>query len=172
MGCLYRSFRGEAKLEVRVDGEVLHWRYFEKFYRVDTQAYLRARLIRRVIDEVIVTTTYGAILQKVAEVALASAEIKFNKRVISIEGAEDGRDANLPVLLRTDDGSSQSFDEVVLTTPLGWLKRNKTAFSPGLPPRLSEAIDKVSVGYLEKVGKTIIYLLGKRNPSGRVSFLR
>lgn len=119
-------------------------------------AYVGMRLIRRTIDEVIVTTTYEAILQKVAEVALASAEIEFNKKVVSIEGPENGRDANQPVILRTEDGSTQSFDEVVLTTPLGWLKRNKAAFSPGLPPRLSEAIDNVSVGYLEKVRKTTI----------------
>ena len=157
MGCLYRSLRGEAKLEVRVDGEMLHWRYLEIFFCVEAHAYVGARLIHKIIDEVIVTTTYGAILQKVAEVALALAEIKLNQKVISIEGLEDGRDSNQPVLLRTDDGSTQSFDEVVLTTPLGWLKQNKTAFSPTLPLRLSEAIDNVSVGYLEKVGKTTIH---------------
>lgn len=154
MGCLYRSSSGETKFEVRVDGEVLRWRYLKKFFMFEIHAKFGVRLIHRIIDEVIVTTTYDAILQKVAEVALASAEIKFNKKVVSIEAPEDGRDVNHPVLLRTDDGLTQSFDEVVLTTPLGWLKRNKSAFSPGLPPRLSEAIDNVSVGYLEKVGKT------------------
>lgn len=115
------------------------------------------RLISRIIDEVIVTSTYGAILEKIAEAALASAEIRFNKKVIGIEGSDAGRDANHPVLLRTEDGLTQSFDEVVLTTPLGWLKRNKTTFSPSLPPRLSEAIDNVSVGYLEKVGRATIH---------------
>ena len=124
--------------------------------RGELHAYVGLRLIRRMIDEVIVTTTYGAILQKIAEAALASADIRFNKKVVSIEGSEDGRDANHPVLLRTADGLTHSFDEVVLTTPLGWLKRNKTVFSPGLPPRLSEAIDNVSVGYLEKVGRPTI----------------
>ena len=108
-------------------------------------------LISCVVDEVIVASTYGAILQKIAETPLSSAQIRYHKRVVGIDAPQDGRDLNHPVLLRTDDGSAQSFDEVVLTTPLGWLKRNKSAFSPHLPLRLSQAIDNVSVGYLEKV---------------------
>jgi Flavin containing amine oxidoreductase len=43
------------------------------------------------------------------------------------------------------------FDEVVMTAPLGWLKRNKDVFIPALPPRLSQAIDSISYGDLEKV---------------------
>lgn len=103
------------------------------------------------IDEVIVTSTYGAILEKIAKAPLLYADIQFNKLVVGIETQEDARDKNAQVLLRTDDGCEQLFDEVILTTPLGWLKRNKTAFSPTIPPQLSRAIDNVSVGYLEKV---------------------
>ena len=133
---------------------MLCWRYLKPLLAFKFMLFLVVRLISRMIDEVIVTSTYGAILQKIAEIALASAEIRFNKKVVSIEGPENARDKNHPVLLRTEDGLTQSFDEVVLTTPLGWLKRNKAAFCPGLPPRLSEAIDNVSVGYLEKVGES------------------
>lgn len=103
------------------------------------------------IDEVIVTSTYEAILGKIAEAPLLSADVQFNKRVVGVEALEDARGKRSQVLLRTDDGCTQSFDEVILTTPLGWLKRNKTAFSPTLPQRLSQAIDNISVGYLEKV---------------------
>ncbi|KAI9813511.1 MAG: hypothetical protein M1832_006309 [Thelocarpon impressellum] len=102
-------------------------------------------------DEVIVTSTYAAILAKIAELPLSRAEVQLNERVVSIEAAEDARPAGRAVVLRTADGETQSFDEVVLTTPLGWLKRNKAAFSPALPARLSQAIDGVSVGNLEKV---------------------
>ncbi|MCJ1464560.1 hypothetical protein MMC07_003173 [Pseudocyphellaria aurata] len=102
-------------------------------------------------DEVIVTSTYGAILEKIAEVPILSADIQFNKLVVGIETQDDARDKNSQVFVRTDDGCKQSFDEVILTTPLGWLKRNKSAFSPALPPQLSRAIDNISVGYLEKV---------------------
>jgi len=40
---------------------------------------------------------------------------------------------------------------VVVTCPLGWLKRNKGAFTPKLPPRLLDAIDNISYGRLEKI---------------------
>jgi len=38
-----------------------------------------------------------------------------------------------------------------MTTPLGWLKRNKEGFTPSLDRRLLDAIDSISVGHLEKV---------------------
>ena len=48
------------------------------------------------------------------------------------------------VRLKMADGSEESFNEVVVTCPLGWLKENKeTAFSPRFPPRLSEAIESL-----------------------------
>lgn len=111
------------------------------------------------VDEVIVATTYTAILQKVAEAALSSADIKFNRRVVKIETSHAARAEKHSVVLSTDDGCTQSFDEVILTTPLGWLKRNKDAFSPSLPLRLSQAIDNISVGQLEKVSKPLLSLV-------------
>ena len=44
-----------------------------------------------------------------------------------------------------------TFDEVIMTTPLGWLKRNLTSISPPLPSRLTTAINNMSYGRLEKV---------------------
>jgi hypothetical protein len=38
----------------------------------------------------------------------------------------------------------------VITTPLGWLKKNKDAIRP-LAPRISDAINSISYGRLEKV---------------------
>lgn len=43
------------------------------------------------------------------------------------------------------------FDEVILTCPLGWLKRNLSSFTPNLPNRIIEAIGNISYGRLEKV---------------------
>ncbi|KZF24139.1 FAD/NAD(P)-binding domain-containing protein [Xylona heveae TC161] len=102
-------------------------------------------------ENLFVAGTYQAILQLVAKVALAEADVQFGKTVISIEtlSGPDGK-ARL-VTVRTADGASQIFDEVVMTAPLGWLKKYKDAFSPALPPRLSEAIDSISYGTLEKV---------------------
>lgn len=48
-------------------------------------------------------------------------------------------------------GKTYQFDELVVTFPLGWLKNNRAAFHPPLPPRLSRAIDSISYGDLEKV---------------------
>ncbi|KAK0310734.1 hypothetical protein LTR01_003889 [Friedmanniomyces endolithicus] len=45
----------------------------------------------------------------------------------------------------------EEFDEVVVTAPLGWLKRNKEAFRPALPARLSQAICNIGYGTLDKV---------------------
>lgn len=55
------------------------------------------------------------------------------------------------VTVTTASGSQHSFDEVVVTCPLGWLKRNTTAFTPPLPTRLLEAITSISYGRLEKI---------------------
>jgi hypothetical protein len=46
------------------------------------------------------------------------------------------------------------FDEVVVTTPLGWLKKNQDAFSPHLPVRFSNALNNLGWGSLEKVFKS------------------
>jgi len=72
--------------------------------------------------------------------------------VTSIDSLASPTDSENPkTLLRTICGSTQVFDEVVITAPLGWLKRNKSAFVPPLPARISQAIDNISYGRLEKV---------------------
>lgn len=55
------------------------------------------------------------------------------------------------VVVSTDKGDNLTFDEVLMTTPLGYLKRNTSMFQPELPERLLAGIDGVSVGHLEKV---------------------
>lgn len=51
----------------------------------------------------------------------------------------------------TEKGEEFRFDELVMTTPLGWLKKNKSVFEPALPERVEKAIDSISYGCLEKV---------------------
>lgn len=55
------------------------------------------------------------------------------------------------VTLTTNDSKNHTFDEVILTTPLGWLKKNLQAFCPPLPQRITTAIAHISYGRLEKV---------------------
>lgn len=63
-----------------------------------------------------------------------------------IETLEDSN-----VRVTTSEGDAFDYDEVVMTAPLGWLKRNKDAFTPSLPSRMMEAIDGIGYGCLEKV---------------------
>jgi hypothetical protein len=93
---------------------------------------------------------YKAILAEIARIPLEKADVKLGERVIEVSSVE--REAKHgQVTLKTEMGESWSFDEVLITMPLGFLKRNKDIFKPSLPPRLLAGIDAVSVGHLEKV---------------------
>lgn len=97
-----------------------------------------------------VETTYRAILQEVAKYAVEKASIRLNERVTKIESTHrDSGDGKIRVT--TGKGEMLLFDEVIMTTPLGWLKQNRDAFQPHLPQRLLTAIENISVGHLEKV---------------------
>ncbi|KAH9828527.1 Lysine-specific histone demethylase 1A [Teratosphaeria destructans] len=98
-----------------------------------------------------VAGTYSRILDAVKRPAEVGADLRLRSIVTRIEsngGTEDGsREPSIIIA----DGSRHTFDEVIVTTPLGWLKRNKHAFQPRLPDRLSQAIDSIGYGTLDKV---------------------
>lgn len=97
-------------------------------------------------------STYKNILKHIAAPAVGRGCIRLNEAVVSIEAQnrESGTNAQ-NVDVKTASGTEYTFDEVVVTCPLGWLKQNKSAFSPAIPLRLSKAIDNISYGRLEKV---------------------
>jgi hypothetical protein len=104
-----------------------------------------------------IADTYQRILQEIAANALAHAKIHLDTEIQHIEtriSPNQGtvnNELETKVSIHTASGLSQEFDEVVVTAPLGWLKaQKKMAFTPSLPPRLSEAIDNISYGHLEK----------------------
>ena len=102
-----------------------------------------------------VAETYHKILYAVAEPARKLADIRLNHEIVDIQSDQmadtnNAEESSTPKL-RTVDGSTHSFDEVVVTTPLGWLKQNKSAFQPSLPTRLTQAIDNIGYGHLDKV---------------------
>jgi hypothetical protein len=107
-----------------------------------------------VLENIFCAGTYQKILALIAKPALDKAEIRFLTKVIKIDSSER------KVALVTENGEKYHFDEVVVTTPLGWLKRNQDAFVPPLPPRLSQAIDSIGYGCLEKV----CHRWGNRDP--------
>ncbi|PVI04732.1 FAD/NAD(P)-binding domain-containing protein [Periconia macrospinosa] len=100
-------------------------------------------------ENLFVEETYHKVLKKIAEPALKDADIKFGykaKKIITHE-TPDG----INVTVESLDKESLTFDELVTTTPLGWLKANKDAFEPELPVRLQQAITSIGYGHLDKV---------------------
>ncbi|XPS78837.1 hypothetical protein M3J09_010841 [Ascochyta lentis] len=101
-------------------------------------------------ENLFVAGTYKKVLEKIAAPAV-EAGIKFGHRVeklVSTSGT-DGKDATVTVEL--EGRESETFDEVVMTAPLGWLKKNLDAFEPALPQRLQEGITAIGYGHLDKV---------------------
>ncbi|PWO23821.1 splicing factor U2af a subunit [Pyrenophora tritici-repentis] len=100
-------------------------------------------------ENLFVASTYEKILRKIAEPALKGAEIRFEHKVNKITSREES--GNISVTVEIDGKGSMTFDEVVMTAPLGWLKRSTSAFEPALPPRLQQAIQNLGYGHLDKV---------------------
>lgn len=94
-------------------------------------------------ENVFVASTYKSILSEVSKQAIQAAEIKYNEEVVHINYRGEHDEAEKQISLTTRKGQTSYFDEVVVTCPLGWLKRNRAAFSPALPPRMSQAIDNI-----------------------------
>jgi hypothetical protein len=102
-----------------------------------------------------VASTYERILDHVSQSARQHGYIRFNQPVVKIESSpREDPNARHQITLTTASGERPKFDEVVVTCPLGWLKRNKSAFAPELPLRLTQAIDSISYGRLEKIYAT------------------
>lgn len=99
-----------------------------------------------------VETTWAAILDEMARIPLQKADVKLGVRVVGVKTST--RESGSQVVVTTDKGDDLAFDEVLMTTPLGWLKRNERIFQPALPPRVLAGINGVSVGHLEKVTQT------------------
>ncbi|RFU29140.1 hypothetical protein B7463_g7208, partial [Scytalidium lignicola] len=106
--------------------------------------------------------TYENILARIAEPALKKAEIRLSTLIKGFES--EGKDGTT---LITENGNSLKFDEVVVTSPLGWLKKNTQAFNPPLPERFVQAVDSIGYGCLEKVYVTFprAFWQNQANPS-------
>ena len=98
--------------------------------------------------------TYQKVLDLVSKPVLERARVVFEKKVVNIRSAETN-ERNPVVTVEFADGNIELFDEVVVTAPLGWLKRNQNAFEPALPKRISEAINGLGYGNLDK-GRSFI----------------
>lgn len=100
------------------------------------------------LENLFCADTYHKILQTIAKPARDHATILYNTRVEGIELRTPDRPNPR---IRTSEGGVLEFDELVLTAPLGWLKKNLAAFDPPLPERLQKGITSIGYGCLEKV---------------------
>ncbi|KAI8943087.1 hypothetical protein NX059_001118 [Plenodomus lindquistii] len=102
-------------------------------------------------ENLFVAETYHKVLAKIAEPAM-KATVKFGhvvKRIISNATTLGNGDSAISV--EVEGKESETFDEVIMTAPLGWLKRNLDVFQPEIPARIKAGIDAISYGHLDKV---------------------
>ncbi|RMZ89749.1 hypothetical protein DV736_g3005, partial [Chaetothyriales sp. CBS 134916] len=97
-------------------------------------------------ENVFVASTYHDILDEISKPVLQADVIKFGIEVTNVELVDNS------VRITTPHSPATTYDEVVVTCPLGWLKQHHDkVFTPPLPPRLARAISNISYGHLEKV---------------------
>ena len=102
-------------------------------------------------EDPFVSGTYARILEEVARPAREGAELRVGRKAERVRTNTKEGNAKGKVAVRTTSGEEEEFDEVVVTVPLGYLKRNPGMFDPALPPRLTSAIDSLGYGNLDKV---------------------
>ncbi|KAM7185052.1 hypothetical protein V8F20_011958 [Naviculisporaceae sp. PSN 640] len=101
-------------------------------------------------EEMFVSSNYSGILNHAAKPALEGAHIRLNTLVTGVTTPTTSSDD--PITVTISSGETLNFDQVAVTTPLGWLKKHhSTVFSPPLPDRLASAIRSISLSNLEKV---------------------
>ncbi|EFY85276.1 flavin containing amine oxidase, putative [Metarhizium acridum CQMa 102] len=101
-------------------------------------------------NDAFVASTYKNIMQLIGKAARSADAIQLGQEVVQVQTLSRNSDKKA-VAIELAGGQVKTFDEVVITCPLGWLKRHKSAFTPSLPPRLEQAIDSIGYSALEKV---------------------
>jgi monoamine oxidase len=91
-------------------------------------------------EEVIFPQGYDALAHGLAQ----ALDVRLNHVVSKIEHGEQG------VTVTTNRGEFEA-DQVVVTLPLGVLKRHALEFSPTLPTRKQQAIERLGMNVLNKV---------------------
>lgn len=100
-----------------------------------------------------VASTYKPVLDIIAAPARNAGVIRLNTPISSI--TSNTAASTLPgqrrVVLAGPGAATFSVDSVIVTVPLGCLKRSSIAFDPPLPERIQQSISSLSYGHLEKV---------------------
>lgn len=102
-------------------------------------------------ENLFLSGTYKAIKDHIARPAMEKAKICLSTTVSAIDTTSFSRDApRVWVSEESAPTQKMAFDAVVLTAPLGSLKRNEPLISPSMPTRIQHAIENISYGRLEK----------------------
>lgn len=100
-------------------------------------------------ENLYIPDSHKAIIHRIAEKTLLKAALHLSTAVKRIESkSRPGEDPK--VYVRTKDGNYE-FDEVVVTIPLGCLKRKTIEFMPPVLQPISQAISNSSFSCLEKI---------------------
>ena len=83
--------------------------------------------------------------RRLVDAMASGVDVRLGRPVSEIALAQDG------VRVATADGTVEEGSHVVVTVPLGVLKRGLPQFSPGLPPDRRAAIERLGFGRFEKV---------------------
>ncbi|KAK0754840.1 flavin-containing amine oxidase [Schizothecium vesticola] len=97
-------------------------------------------------DNLLVASTFKDILSGIATPLRDKVTLRLECEVIGIRNTPEGQ-----VEVEAADGFVALFDDVIVTAPLGWLKRNESVFSPPPTPAVSAAIRSLGYGNLDKV---------------------
>jgi monoamine oxidase len=88
---------------------------------------------------------YGTLLERIAQIH--DLPIQLNTWVTRV----DTTDADRVAVITSKDGSTIYCRRVIVTVPLGCLKRETIAFEPALPRWKREAIDEMGMGLMNKL---------------------
>jgi polyamine oxidase len=83
--------------------------------------------------------------RRLVEAMATGVEVRPNRDVAQVALSPGG------VRVRSADGTTEESSHVVVTVPLGVLKRGAPGFSPALPPERLAAIERLGFGRYEKV---------------------
>ncbi|KAH8598250.1 flavin-containing amine oxidase [Bisporella sp. PMI_857] len=97
-------------------------------------------------DNLLLASTFKDILTSILLPVVNKAVLRLGCEVTRITHSPMGI-----VEIDAADGFRGSFENVIVTAPLGWLKRNEHVFSPPLAPKISNAIRSLGYGNLDKI---------------------
>lgn len=118
----------EAGASDAAENESLRWMWNELEYGGDYFGDLPAGGYRSLVDAM-----------------AAGVEVRLGVEVAELSWSADG------VTVHSGAGSAEAASQVVVTVPLGVLKRNRPRFSPALPGHRTAAIARLGFGRYEKV---------------------